>query len=226
MSIKEGGAFNTFRDPNGNPLITLNRDGTILTAGIDFADGTVQTTAAGGGGAVSSVFGRSGAVVAANGDYTASQVGAIPSHQVVVNLNDTQILNMNDDNSPVVLVPAVSGKAAIPTSVVCKFTKGGAAFYTGTAANDLNISNDGSATGFPSPLFIGSTQVLLDGTVVPNVFEILVPGNPSAVFAYQTSGSGNLVISCTSTLAGGGSGNILSVSVQYLVCDIATGVFS
>lgn len=45
MSIKEGGAFQSFRDPNGNLLIGLNRDGTIATAGIDFPDGTSQSSA-------------------------------------------------------------------------------------------------------------------------------------------------------------------------------------
>jgi hypothetical protein len=47
--IKEGGSFETFNDPQGNPLIALNRDGTILTRGIDFADGTKQSTGSSGG---------------------------------------------------------------------------------------------------------------------------------------------------------------------------------
>jgi hypothetical protein len=80
MAIKEGGTFETFRDPNGNVLASINRDGSVLAQAIDFGDGTVQTTAAAGGGAVSSVFGRTGAVVAAINDYTAAQlaVGALP----------------------------------------------------------------------------------------------------------------------------------------------------
>jgi hypothetical protein len=49
-TIKEGGSFETFNDPRGNPLTSINRDGTISTLGIDFADGTKQTTAATGGG--------------------------------------------------------------------------------------------------------------------------------------------------------------------------------
>jgi hypothetical protein len=47
-TIKEGGSFETFNDVKGNPLIALNRDGTILTQGIDFADGSIQTTASSG----------------------------------------------------------------------------------------------------------------------------------------------------------------------------------
>jgi len=45
------------------------------TTGFRFPDGTLQTTAAsGGGGAVASVFGRTGAVVAATNDYTWAQI--------------------------------------------------------------------------------------------------------------------------------------------------------
>jgi len=68
-TITEGGSFETFNDPRGNPLIALHRDGTILTQGLTFPDGTKQTTAPSGGGAVSSVFGRTGAVVASANDY-------------------------------------------------------------------------------------------------------------------------------------------------------------
>lgn len=80
MAIKEGGTYLTFRDPNGNVLASINRDGSVLAQAIDFPDGTVQTTAAAGG-AVSSVFGRTGAVAAVSGDYTAAQIGvaALPN---------------------------------------------------------------------------------------------------------------------------------------------------
>jgi hypothetical protein len=48
--FKEGGSFETFNDVSGNPLIALNRDGTVTLVGIDFADGTTQKTASSGGG--------------------------------------------------------------------------------------------------------------------------------------------------------------------------------
>jgi hypothetical protein len=51
---------------NGNQQIPLS-----TLSGILFPDATVQTTAATGGGAVSSVFGRTGAVVAQASDYAA-----------------------------------------------------------------------------------------------------------------------------------------------------------
>jgi hypothetical protein len=56
-TIHEGGAFETFNDVMGNPLISINRDGTISTQGnnvgvqgVTFADNTKQTTAGGSAG--------------------------------------------------------------------------------------------------------------------------------------------------------------------------------
>lgn len=43
-------AFQQYNDPQGNKLIAFNRDGTVFAQGIDFADGTQQTTAGGGSG--------------------------------------------------------------------------------------------------------------------------------------------------------------------------------
>ncbi len=47
-------AFETYTDPLGNRIASINRDGTLFTQGIDFADGTSQSTAGGGG--VSGIF--------------------------------------------------------------------------------------------------------------------------------------------------------------------------
>jgi hypothetical protein len=65
-TIHEGGSFETFNDPGGNPLIAINRDGTVSTLGIDFADGTKQVTAATGSGGVVSVFGSTGTITTLN----------------------------------------------------------------------------------------------------------------------------------------------------------------
>jgi hypothetical protein len=68
MSIlKEGGSFETFNDVMGNPLISINRDGTINTLGVGFANGTKQTTAAGPGGTNTQIqFNDSGSFAGAN----------------------------------------------------------------------------------------------------------------------------------------------------------------
>lgn len=225
MSVKEGGAFETFRDPNGNVLITLNRDGTVQTAGIDFADGTTQTTAAAGGGAVSSVFGRSGAVVATNGDYTAAQVGAFAAHQTQTTLSNSQILNMGNDNSAVTVVTAIAGKILVPISVLAKFSFVTAA-YGGVGTSDLHVSADATPAGFPLPIFVASSSSFLDGAVGATSAQLFLSAGTGFNNIYLSTGGGNLVISCTSNLTGGNAANTLLVSVQYLIYDIATGVLS
>lgn len=65
-----------------SPSYKLDVAGQIRSSsgGFIFPDGTVQTTAAsGGGGAVASVFGRTGAVVAATNDYTWAQINKTTS---------------------------------------------------------------------------------------------------------------------------------------------------
>jgi hypothetical protein len=58
---------------NGNQQIPLS-----TLSGITFPDATVQTTAATGGGAVASVFGRTGSIVALVGDYSAFYDHLVP----------------------------------------------------------------------------------------------------------------------------------------------------
>ena len=41
-------AFVKWNDPKGNPLVSINRDGTVSTQGVTFANGTTQTTAGSG----------------------------------------------------------------------------------------------------------------------------------------------------------------------------------
>lgn len=226
MSVKEGGAFQTFRDPNGNVLSSINRDGSILAQAIDFGDGTVQTTAAGGGGgAVSSVFGRSGAVVATNADYTPAQVGALPVHQTQTTLNNSQILNMGSDNAPVIVVAAISGKVLVPMSVLAKFTFVTTA-YGGVASTDLQISADATPEGFPLPIFVASSLNFLDGSNGATTAQLFLSAGTGFNNIYLSTGAGNLVICSNSDFTGGNAGNALLVSVQYLIYDIVTGVFS
>jgi hypothetical protein len=54
----------------------------VLTGNLKFADGTEQTTAyvPGEGGAVASVFGRTGAIVAVANDYNAAKIGFDPTN--------------------------------------------------------------------------------------------------------------------------------------------------
>jgi hypothetical protein len=77
------GAFTTsqpqFSDIAGSLSLSVLSSGGASTGQVLTYNGTAWAPAAGGGGAVSSVFGRTGAVVATSGDYTVDQVtGAAP----------------------------------------------------------------------------------------------------------------------------------------------------
>ena len=51
-TLIEGGSFETFKDPSGNPLVSINRDGTLSTQGVLFPDGSEITSAGAVTGAV------------------------------------------------------------------------------------------------------------------------------------------------------------------------------
>lgn len=63
------------------------------------ADGTWVDQTGGGGGAVDSVFGRTGAVVAASGDYTAAQVTVTPTGSVAATTVQAAIAELDSEKS-------------------------------------------------------------------------------------------------------------------------------
>ena len=122
-SSNSGGSTNGYErmriDENGNVGIGTNAPTTKLdvagqirssTGGFKFPDGTVQTTAAtgGGGGAVDSVFGRTGAVVTGNNDYTWAQINKSSS-----SLADIQTRSAGDLNAGTVPIARL-GVSGIP----------------------------------------------------------------------------------------------------------------
>src|SRR5882672_7285404 len=140
MAVKEGGAFQTFRDPNGNVLSSINRDGSVLVQELDFADGTSQSTA-GGGGTVASVFGRTGAVVAVSGDYTAAQLGVAPLPNGV-----TATTQAASDNSTKVCTTAYTDRAV--TSLFNPTLRAQNTSETSTA--NVSLTFTAPASGGPS----------------------------------------------------------------------------
>lgn len=79
----------------GTPHIEMASSGGFslnsIGQGITFPDGTLQTTAAGSG-AVTSVFGRSGTIVATNGDYVLAEIGDVN----LTNLQNGQVLGYSN----------------------------------------------------------------------------------------------------------------------------------
>jgi hypothetical protein len=81
------------KDVDGNPtgLGEFTPDEVVaLTGDLKFADGTVQTTAAGAQ-AVASVFGRTGAIVALAGDYDAAKITLDPTNIAGVDATNVQL---------------------------------------------------------------------------------------------------------------------------------------
>jgi hypothetical protein len=85
-------------------LLSAGTDGQVLSADSAAATGLRWIAAAGGGGAVASVFGRTGAVTAQAGDYTKTQVG-------LANVDNT-----SDASKPVSTLQAAADAAVLAAS--------------------------------------------------------------------------------------------------------------
>ena len=155
--------------PATAPYITLGADATltaerVLTAGpgITLTDGgpngAVTISASGGGGAVSSVFGRVGAVIAVAGDYTSSLVTNVSA---VAGATVTAALNAINS----ALGALVQGPASADDNAVARFdgTSGKLVQSSGVTISDTDLV---TAAGF---LSTGNAQVngniIVSGTV-------------------------------------------------------------
>jgi hypothetical protein len=159
-----------------SPSYKLDVAGQIRSSsgGFIFPDGTVQTTAAsGGGGAVASVFGRTGAVVAATNDYTWAQINKTTS-----SLADLNTRSASDLSSGIV-APARLGSGtanattflrgdntwAAPTDAVTSvFGRTGAVV---AATNDYTWAQINKTTSSLADLTTRSASDLSSGTVAP-----------------------------------------------------------
>jgi hypothetical protein len=135
--------FVKYTDQQGNLLSAIVRDGTIQVQGVEFTDGTTQTTAASGGSQPVSV----------------------------VNLTAAQILALS--TTPVVLVPAPGANQYIaPTVVIFQFIYGGTPF-TGVVGANLQVGDPTSVAGNVSWFFLTQVGLLDQTTsqVSPAIVE-------------------------------------------------------
>ena len=107
-----------------------------VASGVIASTGTPCGTGSGGGGSVSSVFGRSGAVVAAAGDYVVSQVTGAAADAAVVHLANTETVTGAKTFSGGV---TVSGNLVLPAGSGYVPAVGGIGLDTGAALPVVNI---------------------------------------------------------------------------------------
>ena len=119
------------------------------------ADGTWEVPPGGGGGAVSSVFGRTGAVVATSGDYTVSQVtGAAPIASPALTGTPTAPTAAPATNTTQVATTAfVEAAVAAGGAVTSVFTRTGAVVAT---SGDYTVSQVTGAAPLASPALTGT----------------------------------------------------------------------
>lgn len=186
-------------DKTGNGAKVVTAASTPADGCAQFASGNLASTGsacgAGGGGAVSSVYGRTGAVTAQSGDYTGSQVantpaGAIAATTVQAALNelDTEkqaALGFTPENSA--NRGAANGYAPldagsrVPAASLGSGTANGSTFLAGdqtykSVTGQVQVQNDGVNQGSPRSVidflpFTGGSWAISD-----NGSKILVQG--------------------------------------------------
>jgi hypothetical protein len=170
------------------------------------ATNTWTAQAAGGSGAVSSVFGRTGAVTAQSGDYTAAQVGALadPGANGILMRTAADTTAIATAASFPTLNQSTTGNAATASALAAtpaqcstnQFATGITAAGTANCVQPTfaNLSGTATATQIPAALS-GTTSV--NGTTIPASSTLL------------TTAGGNAVSASTATdIASGSAGSI------------------
>ena len=141
--------------------------------------------AVGGGGAVSSVFGRSGVVTATSGDYTATQITNTPAGAIAATNVQTALNELDTEKAPLAS-PALTGTPTAPTASALNNSTQIAttAYVDASVVNPMTTQGDiivGGASGALSRLGIGSAYNLVrvnSGATSPQYFG-LTTGSPA-----------------------------------------------
>ena len=151
--------FLQFNDPQGNKLVALQRDGSVFAQAINFADGTSQNTAGGGG------------------------VGGILHCYVVIPAARVLTLGSN----PLTIIPGVAGKTILPVSMqYFQFQNGTTPYTVGNAdlwnlVYDQGQPNVGQNAEFQSFNTAGWADQVPPSVYVSALVAPAGPGTPSGV---------------------------------------------
>lgn len=128
--------------------LPVGADGEVLTADSGEASG-LKWAPGGGGGAVSSVFGRTGAVVAVGGDYTASLVTNVPAGGIAAVTVQGAIDELDAEKQP--LDADLTALAALATTgLIARTGAGTVATRTITASGGVSVADGDGVAGNPA----------------------------------------------------------------------------
>jgi hypothetical protein len=178
------------------PIGGLSITGTANSNTYLRGDGTWSTPAGGAG--VSTVFGRSGTVLAASGDYTAAQVGALSSGDSLNAIASANATTANIAMSGFKLTGLSNGNTATDSATFGQIPvvgTAGSGASNALSANDTSTTNSRTPTGaaggdlagtYPNPTIASVQSVAISGT--PSIGQSLLATSGNAASWNSTLG--------------------------------------
>lgn len=202
-----------FISTSGTSLLAGNGSGAFanvtIGSGLSFSGGTLSST---GGGAVSSVFGRTGAVVAASNDYTFAQLASPPTTLGGYGITDAISHSVPSadiivgNGSGIAANVAVSGDCTIANTGALTCTKSSGTLF-GTAAFASTSAFDAAgaaATAQTNAETFASNAANITSGTLPNARLVSIPNSAFANSA-MTIGGQSISLGGTTTNQGNGA---------------------
>lgn len=184
------------------------------TLGVGVYANSIWNYASGGGGAITSVFGRTGVIVSANGDYTFAQIGSTPT--TVLGYGITDAVTTGSLGTGIAAFLATPTSANLATAITNETGSGALVFATSptlvtpvlgvataSSVNNVVLTNPGSSATITlangSTLATsGTNSITLTSTGATNVTlptsGTLLAANQTVTLSGDVSGSGATAI--------------------------------